>query len=80
MTWAAVAWIAVWLTTYLYAVNDLITWPSSLKGLEILSSQVTRGRCIRRALNTFGIATTANRRVPGKMRAREEQELAPLER
>jgi hypothetical protein len=26
MTWAAVAWIAVWLTTYLYAVNDLITW------------------------------------------------------
>jgi len=46
MTWAAVAWIAVWLTTYLYAVNDLITWPSSLKGLEILSSQITRGRCI----------------------------------
>jgi hypothetical protein len=26
MTWAAIAWIAVWLTTYLYAVNDLITW------------------------------------------------------
>src|SRR5215470_17623290 len=26
MTWAAVAWIAVWLTPYLYAVNDLITW------------------------------------------------------
>jgi hypothetical protein len=26
MTCAAVAWIAVWLTPYLYAVNDLITW------------------------------------------------------
>ena len=26
MTWAAIAWIAVWLTTYLYAVNDLVTW------------------------------------------------------
>ena len=26
MTWAAVAWIALWLTPYLYAVNDLITW------------------------------------------------------
>jgi hypothetical protein len=26
VTWAAVAWIAVWLTPYLYAVNDLITW------------------------------------------------------
>ena len=26
MTWVAVAWIAVWLTPYLYAVNDLITW------------------------------------------------------
>jgi hypothetical protein len=26
MTWAAVAWIAVWLAPYLYAVNDLITW------------------------------------------------------
>jgi len=26
MTWAAVAWIAVWLTPYLYAVNNLITW------------------------------------------------------
>jgi hypothetical protein len=26
MTWAAVAWIAIWLTPYLYAVNDLITW------------------------------------------------------
>jgi hypothetical protein len=26
MTWAAVTWIAVWLTRYLYAVNDLITW------------------------------------------------------
>jgi len=26
MTWAAIAWIAVWLTPYLYAVNDLITW------------------------------------------------------
>jgi hypothetical protein len=26
ISWAAVAWIAVWLTPYLYAVNDLITW------------------------------------------------------
>jgi hypothetical protein len=26
ITWAVVAWTAVWLTTYLYAVNDLITW------------------------------------------------------
>jgi hypothetical protein len=26
MTWAAVAWVAIWLTPYLYAVNDLITW------------------------------------------------------
>jgi hypothetical protein len=26
MTWAAISWIAVWLTAYLYAVNDLITW------------------------------------------------------
>ena len=26
MTLAAVAWIALWLTPYLYAVNDLITW------------------------------------------------------
>jgi hypothetical protein len=26
MTWAAVAWIAIWLTPYVYAVNDLITW------------------------------------------------------
>jgi PhnB protein len=25
-TVATVAWIAVWLTPYLYAVNDLITW------------------------------------------------------
>jgi hypothetical protein len=24
--WAAVAWIALWLAPYLYAVNDLITW------------------------------------------------------
>jgi len=26
MTSVAVSWIAVWLTTYLYAANDLITW------------------------------------------------------
>jgi hypothetical protein len=26
MTLATVVWIAVWLTPYLYAVNDLITW------------------------------------------------------
>jgi len=26
MAWAAVAWIAVWLTPYLYAATDLITW------------------------------------------------------
>jgi hypothetical protein len=27
MTLAAVAWIATLLTPYLFAVNDLITWP-----------------------------------------------------
>jgi hypothetical protein len=26
ITWAAVVWIAVCLTPYLYAVNDLIIW------------------------------------------------------
>jgi hypothetical protein len=26
MTLATIAWIAVWLAPYLYAVNDLITW------------------------------------------------------
>lgn len=26
MTWATVAWIALWLTPYLYAMHDLITW------------------------------------------------------
>lgn len=26
ITWAAVLWIVVWLTPYVYAVNDLITW------------------------------------------------------
>jgi hypothetical protein len=26
ITWAAVLWIAIWLTPYVYAVNDLITW------------------------------------------------------
>ena len=26
ITWVAVAWTAAWLTPYLYAVNDLITW------------------------------------------------------
>jgi hypothetical protein len=26
ISWAAVAWIAFWLTPYFYAVNDLITW------------------------------------------------------
>jgi hypothetical protein len=26
VTWATVAWLAVWLTPYLYAVNDLVTW------------------------------------------------------
>jgi hypothetical protein len=26
ITWATVAWLAVWLTPYLYAANDLITW------------------------------------------------------
>ena len=31
MTWAAVAWIAVWLTPYLYAVNDLITCQRRLR-------------------------------------------------
>ena len=37
MTWAAVAWIAAWLTPYLYAVNDLITWRQpSVASVEVI--------------------------------------------
>jgi hypothetical protein len=26
VVWSAIAWIAIWLAPYLYALNDLITW------------------------------------------------------
>jgi len=53
MTLATIAWIAVWLAPYLYAVNDLITWrlPSSPTGL-IVSSQVLQRRPIPGAVAT----------------------------
>jgi hypothetical protein len=44
MTWAAVAWIAVWLTPYLYAVNDLIMALTSVSRLARVAEELNTSR------------------------------------